>query len=105
MTLWRVALTLSPLVLKPEEMRLSFVYIDVRSFCECCSRQWHQSYVTWFDQPMVTDTGDIVYSTTSKLRYRPYYARSIVSIMPGRTWRDTGHKGLMPGVSWLVGLG
>ena len=26
------------------------------------------------------------------LRYRPYYARSIVSIMPGRTWRDTGHK-------------
>ena len=27
-----------------------------------------------------------------KLRYRPYYARSIVSIMPGLTWRDTGHK-------------
>ena len=30
------------------------------------------------------------------LRYRPYYARSIVSIMPGQTWRDNGHKGLMP---------
>ena len=28
----------------------------------------------------------------------PYYARSIVSIMPGLTWRDTGHKALMPGV-------
>eukprot|EP01043_Picozoa_sp_COSAG02_P012734 COSAG02_NODE_498_length_21087_cov_33.272394_2_plen_98_part_00 len=26
----------------------------------------------------------------------PYYARSIASIMPGQTWRDTGHKGLMP---------
>ena len=30
------------------------------------------------------------------LRYRPYYARSIVSIMPGRTWRDNGHKALCP---------
>ena len=29
----------------------------------------------------------------------PYYARSIASIMPGQTWRDTGHKGLMPGVT------
>lgn len=35
---------------------------DFRSFCECCSRHWHQSYVTWFVQPMVTDTGDTVYS-------------------------------------------
>ena len=26
----------------------------------------------------------------------PYYARSIASIMPGRTWRDNGHKALMP---------
>jgi hypothetical protein len=27
-----------------------------------------------------------------------YYAWSITSIMPGQMWRDTGHKGLMPGV-------
>ena len=26
----------------------------------------------------------------------PYYARSIASIMPGQTWRDTGHKALCP---------
>ena len=26
----------------------------------------------------------------------PYYARSIASIMPGRTRRDNGHKGLVP---------
>ena len=26
----------------------------------------------------------------------PYYARSIASIMPGRTWRDNGHKALCP---------
>eukprot|EP01043_Picozoa_sp_COSAG02_P049963 COSAG02_NODE_5075_length_4661_cov_4.005261_5_plen_77_part_00 len=31
-----------------------------------------------------------------KLRYRPYYARRIVSIMPGLTWRDNEHKGIMP---------
>ena len=30
----------------------------------------------------------------------PHYARSIVSIMPGLTWRDTGHKALMPGVTF-----
>ena len=24
--------------------------------------------------------------------HTPYYARSITSIMPGQTWRDTGHK-------------
>ena len=26
----------------------------------------------------------------------PYYARPSPSIMPGQTWRDNGHKGLMP---------
>ena len=26
----------------------------------------------------------------------PYYARSIASIMPVQTWRDTGHKALCP---------
>ena len=31
-----------------------------------------------------------------------YYARSITSIMPGQTWRDTGHKALCPvsGTNW-----
>ena len=35
------------------------------------------------------------------LLHTPYYARSITSIMPGQAWRDTGHKGLMPGVTYL----
>eukprot|EP01043_Picozoa_sp_COSAG02_P023462 COSAG02_NODE_1254_length_13584_cov_15.001483_13_plen_97_part_00 len=26
----------------------------------------------------------------------PYYAQPLASIMPGQTWRDNGHKGLMP---------
>ena len=30
------------------------------------------------------------------LRVESYYARSIASIMPGQTWRDTGHKALCP---------
>ena len=30
------------------------------------------------------------------LLHTPYYARSITSIMPGQTWRDTGHKALCP---------
>ena len=32
----------------------------------------------------------------------PYYARSIASIMPGQTWRDNGHKALMPVVTAAV---
>ena len=27
---------------------------------------------------------------------RAYYARPPLSIMPGRTWRDNGHKALCP---------
>ena len=30
------------------------------------------------------------------------YARSSPSIMPGQTGRDTGHKGLMPGVNCAI---
>ena len=39
-----------------------------------------------------------MYARTSraKLRYLPYYARPSPSIMPGQTWRDTGHKALCP---------
>jgi hypothetical protein len=29
----------------------------------------------------------------------PYYARLSPSIMPGQTWRDNGHKALMPVVN------
>ena len=36
--------------------------------------------------------------TTGIRPYRAYYARPSLSIMPGRTWRDNGHKALCPRV-------
>ena len=35
---------------------------DLRSFCECCNQHWHRNYVTWFEHPVTTDTGETVYS-------------------------------------------
>ena len=32
----------------------------------------------------------------------PYYARPLASIMPGQTWRDTGHKAALRPVSRVV---
>jgi Mg2+ and Co2+ transporter CorA len=35
---------------------------DLRSYCECCNQHWHRNYVTWFERPVTTDTGETVYS-------------------------------------------
>ena len=35
---------------------------DLRSYCECCNQHWHRNYVTWFERPVTTDTGDTVSS-------------------------------------------